>query len=38
MTYQSVNPNGGKLLKSFEHLSAVQLKDSLASAQDCYQT
>jgi len=30
--YQSVNPNTGKLLKSFEHLSHAQLEQSLAAA------
>ena len=38
MAYQSVNPNDGKLLKSFEYLTAAQLDHSLAAAQDCYQT
>ena len=38
MTYQSINPNNGKLLKSFEHLTAAQLEKSLACAQHCYQT
>jgi len=38
MTYQSVNPNDGKPLKSFEHLTAAQLEHSLTAAQDCYQT
>jgi succinate-semialdehyde dehydrogenase / glutarate-semialdehyde dehydrogenase len=37
MTYQSINPNNGKLIKSFEHLSAVQLEKSLATADTCYQ-
>ena len=38
MAYQSINPNNGKLLKSFEHLTAAQLEKSLACAQHCYQT
>ncbi len=38
MAYQSINPNDGKLLKSFEHLTAAQLEKSLAAAQLCYQT
>ena len=38
MAYQSINPNDGKLLKSFEHLSLAQLEKSLAGAQHCYQT
>ncbi len=38
MTYQSINPNTGKLLKSFEHLSATQLEKALAAADECFQT
>ena len=38
MPYQSINPNDGKLLKSFEHLAPAQLEKSLADAQHCYQT
>ena len=38
MPYQSINPNDGKLLKSFEHLTPAQLENSLAGAQHCYQT
>ena len=38
MAYQSINPNDGKLLKSFEHLTPAQLEKSLACAQHCYQT
>ena len=38
MAYQSINPNDGKLLKSFEHLTPAQLENSLARAQHCYQT
>ena len=38
MTYQSVNPNDGKVLKTFEHLSSVQLEASLATAQTCFQS
>ena len=37
MPYQSINPNDGKLLKSFEHLTPAQLEKALAAAQDCYQ-
>jgi succinate-semialdehyde dehydrogenase/glutarate-semialdehyde dehydrogenase len=37
-SYQSVNPNTGKLLKSFEHLSKAQLETSLAQAQSCFET
>jgi succinate-semialdehyde dehydrogenase/glutarate-semialdehyde dehydrogenase len=38
MTYQSINPNTGKLLKSFEHLTAAQLEKSLATAEATFQT
>ena len=38
MAYQSINPNDGKLLKSFEDLTPAQLENSLAGAQHCYQT
>lgn len=38
MTYQSVNPNSGKLLKSFEHLNNAQLEKSLAQADHCFQS
>src|SRR5471032_3479197 len=37
MTYQSVNPNDGKVLKSFEHLNSAQLEKSLATADSCFQ-
>ncbi|OYT87486.1 MAG: succinate-semialdehyde dehydrogenase [Burkholderiales bacterium PBB6] len=38
MAYQSVNPNDGKLLKSFEHLSNAQLEQALDQAQTCFET
>jgi len=38
MNFQSVNPNTGKLIESFEHLSGPQLEKSLAAADACYQT
>ena len=38
MTYQSINPNDGKLLKSLEHISNDQLDNQLAAAQSCFQT
>ena len=38
MTYQSVNPNTGKTLKSFEHLNSAQLEKSLAAAESCFHT
>jgi succinate-semialdehyde dehydrogenase/glutarate-semialdehyde dehydrogenase len=37
-SYQSVNPNTGKLLKSFEHLNKAQLETALAQAQSCFET
>jgi succinate-semialdehyde dehydrogenase/glutarate-semialdehyde dehydrogenase len=36
MAYQSINPNDGKLVRSFEHLSAGQLEVSLADAESCF--
>ncbi len=36
MTYQSVNPNDGKVLRSFEHLNKAQLEHSLATAENCF--
>ena len=38
MAYQSINPNDGKLLKSFEHMSSARLDEVLAAAEDCFQT
>ena len=38
MAYQSVNPNDGKLLASFEHMSDAQLEHALATADECFQT
>jgi succinate-semialdehyde dehydrogenase / glutarate-semialdehyde dehydrogenase len=38
MSYQSVNPNTGKLVKSFEHLSTAQLQHALATAETCFQS
>jgi succinate-semialdehyde dehydrogenase/glutarate-semialdehyde dehydrogenase len=37
MTYQSVNPNDGKLLKSFDTITDAQLEAALATANACYQ-
>jgi hypothetical protein len=34
MAYQSVNPNTGQLLKSFEHPSNAQLEHALANDSD----
>ena len=33
MTYQSINPNTGKLLKSYEQLTGAQLETALATAE-----
>lgn len=38
MPYQSINPNTGKLIQSFEHLNNTQLEKSLAAAQNCFET
>jgi len=38
MTYQSVNPNTGKMLKSFEHLNNAQLEKALGAAEHCFQS
>ena len=38
MAYQSINPNDGKLLASFEHMSNVELDQALAAAETCFQT
>lgn len=37
MAYQSVNPSDGRVLASFEHLSAAQLEQALARADGCFQ-
>ena len=38
MAYQSINPNDGKVLKTFESLSSAQLESALAAAQACFET
>ncbi|WP_310388495.1 NAD-dependent succinate-semialdehyde dehydrogenase [Roseateles sp.] len=38
MAYQSINPNDGKLIKSFEPMSAAQLDAALAAADECFQS
>jgi succinate-semialdehyde dehydrogenase/glutarate-semialdehyde dehydrogenase len=38
MSYQSVNPYNGKLLKKFEELTDQQLEAALKSAATCYET
>ena len=37
MAYQSINPNDGKLLKSFEHISHAELDQALTVAETCFQ-
>ncbi|MBW8366560.1 MAG: NAD-dependent succinate-semialdehyde dehydrogenase [Arenimonas sp.] len=38
MPYQSINPNDGKVLESFEHISNAQLESALAAAESCFQS
>jgi len=38
MAYQSVNPNDGKLLKSYEEMTPVALEKALVAAQSCFQS
>ena len=38
MAYQSINPNNGKVLKSFEHMSPAQLEKALAAADAGFRT
>lgn len=38
MAYQSINPNDGQLVMSFEHLGSAQLETALANADSCFQT
>ena len=38
MTYQSVNPATGKLLKKFEEITDAQFETKLAAATACYET
>ena len=38
MPYQSVNPNSGDVLQSFEHFTTTQLELSLAEAERCFQS
>ena len=38
MTYQSLNPATGKLIKSFDELSDKQLESKLATAATCFKT
>ena len=38
MTYQSLNPATGKLLKKFEEITDKELETKLAAAANCYKT
>jgi succinate-semialdehyde dehydrogenase/glutarate-semialdehyde dehydrogenase len=38
MAYQSVNPNTGKVIKSFEELDNTQLESALATAEHCFRS
>src|ERR1017187_899135 len=38
MTYQSVNPYNGEILKTFDRLTDKQLESSLASAATCFES
>ena len=38
MTYRSINPNNGTILKTFDEISDEQLEIKLAAAHACYQT
>ena len=38
MAYQSINPSNGQLLQSFDTMTDVQLDQSLAEAQACFET
>jgi succinate-semialdehyde dehydrogenase/glutarate-semialdehyde dehydrogenase len=38
MSYQSINPNDGKTLKTFDNISPAQLEVSLAGAESCFQS
>jgi succinate-semialdehyde dehydrogenase/glutarate-semialdehyde dehydrogenase len=38
MAYQSINPNDGKVLRTFEQLTSAQLEQSLETAEACFQS
>ena len=38
MTYQSVNPYDGQLLKSFDELTDKELETALATADTCFKS
>jgi len=38
MAYASINPNDGKMLKSFEHMNSKEIEGALAKAEGCFQS
>lgn len=38
MTYQSIHPHDGKVLKSVEHISSARLDEALAAVEECFKT
>ena len=38
MTYQSINPYDGQLLKTFDELTGNQLETALATADTCFKS
>lgn len=36
MAYQSINPNDGKLVKTFDEMSDKALQAAIAAAETCY--
>jgi succinate-semialdehyde dehydrogenase/glutarate-semialdehyde dehydrogenase len=36
MSYQSINPNDGKIIKTFAQISDIQLETAIATAETCY--
>jgi succinate-semialdehyde dehydrogenase/glutarate-semialdehyde dehydrogenase len=38
MTYQSLSPFDGKLIKGFEDISSAEYESKLAAAQTCFET
>lgn len=36
MSYQSINPNDGKIIKTFTQMSDIQLESAIAAAEDCF--
>jgi len=38
MAYRSINPNDGKVFRTFEHMSSAELENALAAAQTCFES